>query len=135
LREAGLVNLREEGKQTFYTLNQERICFCCGQLMIKFAPDEEATEAVGQVLSWPPLFLPNYIDKRLFEKGGDDNDGSTCSLRLRLWLLRRWMLWWRLLLANGLPRCPVWINAGDFSMKHVLDNLGHSFHQFETAES
>ncbi len=51
LREAGLVNLREEGKQTFYTLNQERICFCCGQLMIKFAPQEEATEAVEQVLS------------------------------------------------------------------------------------
>jgi ArsR family transcriptional regulator len=46
LRDAGLVNVREEGKQTFYTLNQENISFCCGQLMIKFAPEDERTEAV-----------------------------------------------------------------------------------------
>ena len=39
LREAGLVNVREEGKQTFYSLNQENIAICCGQLMIKFAPE------------------------------------------------------------------------------------------------
>lgn len=51
LREAGLVNMREEGKQTFYTLNQERIAACCGQLMIKFAPEEKATETVSRVLS------------------------------------------------------------------------------------
>ncbi len=43
LRDAGLVNLREEGKQTFYTLNQEHVSFCCGQLMIKFAPEAETT--------------------------------------------------------------------------------------------
>jgi ArsR family transcriptional regulator len=54
LRDAGLVNLRHEGKQTFYSLNQERIAFCCGQLMVKFAPEEEATEAVKKTakLSW-----------------------------------------------------------------------------------
>ena len=46
LREAGLVNIREEGKQTFYSLNQERVAFCCGQLMIKFAPETETTEAI-----------------------------------------------------------------------------------------
>jgi ArsR family transcriptional regulator len=39
LRDAGLVNIREEGKQTFYSLNQENIVVCCGQLMIKFAPE------------------------------------------------------------------------------------------------
>jgi ArsR family transcriptional regulator len=44
LREAGLVNVREEGKQTFYTLNQERVVACCGQLMGKFAPESAATE-------------------------------------------------------------------------------------------
>jgi ArsR family transcriptional regulator len=44
LREAGLVNVREEGKQTFYSLNQERMVLCCGQLMIKFAPETIATE-------------------------------------------------------------------------------------------
>ena len=46
LRDADLVKIREEGKQTFYTLNQEHLAVCCGQLMIKFAPDTETTEAV-----------------------------------------------------------------------------------------
>ena len=46
LREAGLVNVREDGKQTFYTLNQDRMVACCGQLMIKFAPESETTEAL-----------------------------------------------------------------------------------------
>src|SRR3990170_7486160 len=44
LREAELVTVREEGKQTFYSLNQERVAFCCGQLMVKFAPETAATE-------------------------------------------------------------------------------------------
>jgi len=51
LREAGLVELRHEGKQTFYTLDQKRMAFCCGQLMIRFAPEERATENVLKVLS------------------------------------------------------------------------------------
>ncbi len=44
LRDTGLVNIREEGKQTFYTLNQEQVAFCCGQLMVKFAPETIITE-------------------------------------------------------------------------------------------
>ena len=51
LREAGLVEVRAEGRQTFYTLNQNRIASCCGQLMVKFAPDEVSTEAIKQTLS------------------------------------------------------------------------------------
>jgi DNA-binding transcriptional ArsR family regulator len=51
LRDAGLVSMREEGKQTFYTLNQENIVMCCGQLMIKFAPEEKATETVLKVIN------------------------------------------------------------------------------------
>ena len=51
LRDAGLVNIREEGKQTFYTLNQECVAVCCGQLMLKFAPEEKATELVLKVVS------------------------------------------------------------------------------------
>jgi ArsR family transcriptional regulator len=46
LREADLVDMREEGKQTFYSLKQERIAVCCGQLMIKFAPETETTEVL-----------------------------------------------------------------------------------------
>lgn len=51
LREAGLVNVREEGKQTFYTLNQNQVVYCCGQLMIKFAPEEKVTETVLKVIN------------------------------------------------------------------------------------
>lgn len=50
LRDAGLVNARHEGKQTFYSLNQERVAFCCGQLMITFAPEEEVTEVVKKAV-------------------------------------------------------------------------------------
>jgi ArsR family transcriptional regulator len=50
LREAGLVSVREEGKQTFYTLNQERIAVCCGQIMLKFAPGTETTEVVKKTM-------------------------------------------------------------------------------------
>ncbi len=39
LREAGLVKTRHEGKHTFYTLNQEVVVACCGQIMQVFAPD------------------------------------------------------------------------------------------------
>jgi len=48
LRESGLVNVREEGKQTFYSLNQERIAYCCGQLLIRFAPETETTQSVKE---------------------------------------------------------------------------------------
>jgi len=51
LRDAGLVHIREEGKQTFYTLNQESIVVCCGQIMTKFAPEEKATETVLKVIN------------------------------------------------------------------------------------
>ncbi len=43
LRDAGLVNIREEGKQTFYTLNQDHVASCCGQVMLKFAPESKTT--------------------------------------------------------------------------------------------
>jgi len=49
LRENGLVKVRGKGKQTFYTLNQERMASCCGNLVIKFAPDTEAAEAVKTI--------------------------------------------------------------------------------------
>jgi ArsR family transcriptional regulator, arsenate/arsenite/antimonite-responsive transcriptional repressor len=50
LREADLVTVREEGKQTFYSLNQENIAICCGQLMIKFAPETITTENLLKVI-------------------------------------------------------------------------------------
>jgi len=46
LREAGLVQVRNEGKQTFYSLNQAAIAACCGQLIQVFAPESEAAQTV-----------------------------------------------------------------------------------------
>ena len=51
LRDAGLVDIREEGKQTFYSLNQENIAVCCGQIMLKFAPENKVTAAVVKVVN------------------------------------------------------------------------------------
>jgi len=39
LAEAGLADVRQEGRQRFYTLNQERVALCCGQLIDRFAPE------------------------------------------------------------------------------------------------
>jgi DNA-binding transcriptional ArsR family regulator len=50
LRDADLVDIREEGKQTFYSIKQERIAVCCGQLMIKFAPETESCEVVKKTI-------------------------------------------------------------------------------------
>lgn len=43
LRQAGLVETRREGKQVFYSLNQEKVADCCGELLSSFAPSAEAT--------------------------------------------------------------------------------------------
>ncbi len=50
LREAGLVDVREEGRQTFYTLNQDRVVSCCGQIMTAFAPEEDATQELNKLV-------------------------------------------------------------------------------------
>ena len=49
LRDAGLVEVRHEGKQTFYTLDQNRVVMCCGQLMTAFAPEQKATAVLSQM--------------------------------------------------------------------------------------
>jgi ArsR family transcriptional regulator len=43
LRRAGLVHARREGKQVFYTLNQERLAAACCQVAQEFAPDHQLT--------------------------------------------------------------------------------------------
>ena len=40
LREAELVHTRREGKQIFYSLNQDAVAVCCGSLMQTFAPEK-----------------------------------------------------------------------------------------------
>jgi ArsR family transcriptional regulator len=46
LREAGLVDVRHEGKKIFYTLDQEKVATCCGNLVLKFAPDSNTAEII-----------------------------------------------------------------------------------------
>jgi DNA-binding transcriptional ArsR family regulator len=41
LKSAGLVNVRREGKQTYYTLNQGKLAMGCCTLAENFAPDHE----------------------------------------------------------------------------------------------
>lgn len=52
LRDAGLVYTRREGKQIFYSLNQDEVMLCCGRLMRSFAPDYVAgVVPLAQVLT------------------------------------------------------------------------------------
>ncbi|HKZ55726.1 MAG TPA: metalloregulator ArsR/SmtB family transcription factor [Anaerolineales bacterium] len=48
LREAHLVRARPEGRQTFYTLNQDQVAVCCGALMLRYAPDVALTTAPSE---------------------------------------------------------------------------------------
>ncbi len=41
LADAGLASARREGRQRFYTLNQERVAVCCGMLIERFAPEHQ----------------------------------------------------------------------------------------------
>lgn len=41
LRSAGLVDVRREGKQVFYTLNQDKMAEACCALADDFAPDRQ----------------------------------------------------------------------------------------------
>ncbi len=47
LRDAQLVNIRHEGKHSYYTINQERMAYCCGQLIQVFAPESEAAAQIN----------------------------------------------------------------------------------------
>lgn len=39
LEDAGLVEVRQDGRQRFYTLDQQRMTMCCGMLISRFAPN------------------------------------------------------------------------------------------------
>jgi ArsR family transcriptional regulator, arsenate/arsenite/antimonite-responsive transcriptional repressor len=48
LKDAGLVMVRPEGKQTYYSLNQEEVALCCGRLIKRFAPESEAAQNITE---------------------------------------------------------------------------------------
>jgi ArsR family transcriptional regulator len=49
LEEANLVQVRQEGRQRFYTLNQEEMTVCCGRLVQSFAPDFAGTIPLSSI--------------------------------------------------------------------------------------
>ena len=49
LRDAGLVAFRREGKQIFYSLNQDAIFACCNMLVQNFAPEKIAISSIEVV--------------------------------------------------------------------------------------
>jgi ArsR family transcriptional regulator len=54
LREAGLVDVRRQGRRTFYTLNQERVAECCGRLAARYAPEVYLDPLVGSADATKP---------------------------------------------------------------------------------
>lgn len=50
LRAAGLVTAERRGREIYYTLNQDRMTYCCGQLMLTFAPQAAATKTMIHLL-------------------------------------------------------------------------------------
>jgi ArsR family transcriptional regulator, arsenate/arsenite/antimonite-responsive transcriptional repressor len=49
LADANLVHIRQEGRQRFYSLNQEYFTVCCGSLMQNFAPTyAKQVDSLGQ---------------------------------------------------------------------------------------
>lgn len=47
LRDAGLVTVDRQGRESFYSLNQERITLCCDRLMALFAPTQQLIAAAA----------------------------------------------------------------------------------------
>ncbi len=39
LKNLGLVRARKEGKQIYYSINQDNVTECCGMLMARFSPE------------------------------------------------------------------------------------------------
>lgn len=47
LRDADLVHTRREGKQIYYSLNQDAVAMCCGNIMQIFAPEKINIQVSG----------------------------------------------------------------------------------------
>lgn len=48
LREAGLATMRREGRQVYYSLNQDAVAICCGVILQRFAPEQEIWSLLPQ---------------------------------------------------------------------------------------
>ena len=46
LEKAKLVSRVQEGKVAYFTVDQQRVVSCCGQLLLSIAPDQEGTKAL-----------------------------------------------------------------------------------------
>lgn len=50
LQAADLVDVRQEGRERYYTLNQGQVTLCCGTLMRVYAPDHVPTRANSLIM-------------------------------------------------------------------------------------
>jgi len=48
LERAKLVHRVQEGKTVFYHVNQDRMVTCCGQLMVRLAPEQKTTRIIKE---------------------------------------------------------------------------------------
>ncbi len=48
LERAGLVVRNQEGKLVYYSVDQGAVVECCGQLLLKLAPEEKATRLISK---------------------------------------------------------------------------------------
>jgi DNA-binding transcriptional ArsR family regulator len=49
LRAAHLVRTRRDGQQTYYTLNQDQVAICCGEILLRLAPLTAAAERLQPI--------------------------------------------------------------------------------------
>ncbi len=64
LEEAGLVQVRQQGRQRFYTLDQSRVTLCCGQLVLAFAPDFVRRSQGEQTVNDPIIPIHAVVQDR-----------------------------------------------------------------------
>lgn len=87
LEEANLVLVRQEGRNRFYTLNQQQVTVCCNQLVYSFAPDFTVQTFRGdQSMFAPNVQIHDVVKERygsIAENGsGDCCGGNSCSPQL-----------------------------------------------------
>jgi ArsR family transcriptional regulator len=69
LEEANLVLVRQEGRQRFYTLNQEQVAVCCVRIVNRFVPEIEYRLEGPEEPPVPRLIIDGYSHLKRHKKG------------------------------------------------------------------
>ena len=95
LREAGLVEVREDGKQTFYRLNQKQITVCCGELRTTFAaevvaPARKLRKNFFTTGYYRPLIYPRTEKPLMIDLASITSAPNILPVQTRLTAADRW---------------------------------------------